>query len=229
MEILAVIPGRKGSKGVINKNIRKINGKPLISYSIEEALKSKFIKKIVVSSDSDEILEIARNLNVETIKRPKHLAEDDSTTIDVIKHVLDSVRDNSNNIPDLIILLQPTSPLRDSNHIDEAITKFLEEKNVDSLVSVCEMDHNPLWSFKIDNGFLSPAFDERLINKRRQDLPLFFLPNGAIFIGKPDKILEKNSFYTEKTMAFLMDKEKSVDIDTEFDFKIVECLLNQKS
>ena len=229
MEILSIIPGRKNSKGVINKNIREINGKPLISYSIEAALNSKLIKKIVVSSDSEKILEIANNYNVQSIKRPKHLSEDESTTIDVIKHALDVVSKENNYFPDIIILLQPTSPLRDSNDIDKAIKIFLNEENADSLVSVCEMNHNPLWSFKIDDNFLLPAFDGKFLKKRRQELPKFFLPNGAIFIGKTKKLIEKNTFYTEKTMAFLMNNEKSLDIDTELDLKLIKCLMNNET
>ena len=246
MDILAIIPGRKGSKGVLNKNIQEINGKPLISYSIEAALNSKFIKRIVVSSDSEKILEIANGYNVEmgknsksakkiknpknieSIKRPEHLSQDDSTTMDVIKHVLDTLNHEKDYFPDIIILLQPTSPLRDFNDIDEAIKIFLDEKNVDSLVSVCKFDHNPLWGFKLNNNILTPAFGEEFLKKRRQELPDLFLPNGAIFIGKTDKIIENNSFYAKKTMAFLMSSEKSLDIDTELDLKIVKCVMNHE-
>lgn len=225
MKILAVIPGRKGSKGIINKNIRKINGKPLISYSIEAALNSKYINKIVVSTDSDEILEIANNYNVQSIKRPDYLAQDDSTTVDVIKQTLDSLKEVNNYFPEILILLQPTSPLRSSDDIDKATKMFLEDDNADSLISVSEFNHNPLWSFKIENNFLSPAFDKDFLNKRRQDLPQLYLPNGAIYIIKTEKLLEKNSFYLEKTKAFLMSEEKSLDIDTELDLKLVKCLM----
>ena len=225
MEIFGIIPGRKGSKGVLNKNIRKINGKPLISYSIEAALESEYIKKVVVSSDSDEILEIAGSYGVESIKRPEHLAQDDSTTVDVVKHVLDVFNESNKYFPEILVLLQPTSPLRDSNDIDEAIKMFLKDGDADALISVSKYNHNPLWSFKIENNFLSPANDEKFLNKRRQELPELFLPNGAIYIIKTRKFLEKNSFVMKKTKAFIMSEEKSMDIDTELDLKLVKCLM----
>jgi len=228
MEILAVIPGRKGSKGVINKNIRKINNKPLISYSIEAALNSKHIKRVVVSSDSEEILEIANSYNVESIERPEYLAQDDSSTIDVIKHVLNVVNQTKDYFPEILMLLQPTSPLRDANDIDSAVKMFLEDDSADSLISVSKFNHNPFWSFKIEDKFLSPAFNEEFLNKRRQELPELFLPNGAIYIIKTSELLEKNSFYVEKTKPFLMSEEKSLDIDTELDLKLVKCLINDK-
>ncbi|MCL2116610.1 MAG: acylneuraminate cytidylyltransferase family protein [Methanobrevibacter sp.] len=225
MEILGIIPGRKGSKGVLNKNIRKINGKPLVSYSIEAALDSKYIKKVVVSSDSDEILEIANSYDVEFIKRPEYLAQDDSTIVDGIKYTLDVFKESNNYFPEILVLLQPTSPLRDSNDIDEAIKMFLEDESTDSLISVSKFNHNPLWSLKIENDFLSPAFKAEFLNKRRQELPDLFLPNGAIYIIKTSKLMEKNSFFLKKTKAFLMNEEKSLDIDTELDLKLVKCLL----
>jgi len=226
MEILAVIPGRKGSKGIINKNIRKINNKPLISYSIEAALKSKYIKRVVVSSDSDEILEIANSYNVESIERPEHLAQDDSTTVDVVKHVLNVFNESNDYFPENLVLLQPTSPLRDSGDIDDAIKMFLEDESVDSLISMSKFNHNPLWTFKIEDNLLSPAFNEEFLNKRRQELPDLFLPNGAIYIIKTKQLIEKNSFYIEKTKPFLMSEEKSLDVDTELDLKLVKCLIN---
>ena len=225
METLAIIPGRKGSKGVINKNIRKINGKPLISYSIEAALNSKYIKKIVVSSDSDEIIEIANSYDVESIERPQYLAQDDSTTIDVIKHILNVLDETDSYFPEILVLLQPTSPLRDSDDIDEAMKMFFECDSADSLISLSKFNHNPMWSFKIEDNFLSPAFDKEFLNKRRQELPELFLPNGAIYIIKTRKFIEKNSFYLEKTKPFLMSEEKSLDIDTELDLKLVKCLI----
>ena len=226
MEILAIIPARKDSKWIINKNIKKINGKPLISYSIEAALNSKHINKVAVSTDSDEILKIADNYNVESIKRPSDLAQDDSTTVDAIKHTLDTLKESDNYSPEVLILLQPTSPLRDSDDIDEAMKMFLEDDDADSIISIAKFTHDPLWSFKIEDDYLSPFFDEEFLNKRRQELPQLYLPNGAIYIIKTEKLLEKNSFILKKSKAYLMTREKSFDIDTELDFKIVNCLMN---
>lgn len=137
---LAIIPARGGSKRLPRKNVLDLCGKPLITWSIEAGLNSKYIDKVVVSSDDDEILEISRKFGAETIKRPDELASDTATTFDAIKHTIDNLEKY-----DYIVLLQPTSPLRDQKHIDEAI-ELLVEKNADAVVSVCEMDHSPLWS-----------------------------------------------------------------------------------
>ena len=137
---LAIIPARGGSKRLPRKNILDLCGKPLISWSIEAALKSKYISKVVVSSDDEEILNISSNFGADIIKRPYELANDTATTFDTVKHTIDNFENY-----DYIVLLQPTSPLRNENQIDEAI-ELLEEKQADAIVSVCEMDHSPLWS-----------------------------------------------------------------------------------
>jgi len=158
---LAIIPARGGSKRLPRKNILDLHGKPLISHSIEAGLNSKYIDKVVVSSDDDEILVISEKFGVNIIKRPDELATDVSTTFDAIKHTINNVEKY-----DYIVLLQPTSPLRDSKHIDEAI-ELLKNKNADAVVSVCEMEHSPLWSNTLDDSLSMKNFlTDEVLNKR---------------------------------------------------------------
>ena len=137
---LAVIPARGGSKRLPGKNILDLCGKPIIAWSIEAGLNSSYIDKVVVSSDDDDILDTAKRFKAEIIKRPKQLASDTASSFDVVKHAIDNLESY-----DYVVLLQPTSPLRNYQHIDKAI-EFLEEKNADSIISVCEVNHSPLWS-----------------------------------------------------------------------------------
>jgi CMP-N,N'-diacetyllegionaminic acid synthase len=217
---LAIIPARCGSKRLPNKNILNLAGKPLIEWSIDAALKSKYIDKVVVSSDDENILKIAKN-KCNVIKRPKELATDTASTNDIIKHVLESLKEKY----DYIILLQPTSPLRNEKHIDEAI-EFLDKKNADAVISVCEMEHSPLWSNTLSDDLSMKNFLKKEALKRSQDLPKFYRINGAIYICKTDKFLEENTlFLKDNIFAYIMDKKYSVDIDDEFDFKFAEFLV----
>ena len=217
---LAIIPARGGSKRLPRKNVLDLCGKPLIAYSIEAGLKSKYVDKVVVSSDDDEILNISKSFRAETIKRPDELASDTATTFDAIKHTIDNFEKY-----DYIILLQPTSPLRNEKHIDEAI-ELLEAKKADSVVSICEMDHSPLWSNTLpEDGNMNNFLRDEVLNKRSQDLEKYYRLNGAIYICKTEKLLEEKSFFLkENIFAYVMDRKSSVDIDEEFDFKIVEVL-----
>ena len=220
---LAIIPARGGSKRLPRKNILDLCGKPLISWSIEAALKSKYISKVVVSSDDEEILNISSNFGADIIKRPYELANDTATTFDAIKHTIENVEKY-----DYIVLLQPTSPLRNENQIDEAI-ELLEEKQADAIVSVCEMDHSPLWSNILpEDGNMRGFLREEILNKRSQDLEKFYRLNGAIYICKTDKLLENKSFFLKDNIfAYIMDKKNSIDIDEEIDFEIAKVLINK--
>lgn len=211
---LAIIPARGGSKRLPRKNILDLCGKPLISWSIEAALKSKYISKVVVSSDDEEILNISSNFGADIIKRPYELANDTATTFDAIKHTIDNLEKY-----DYIILLQPTSPLRNEKHIDEAI-ELLEEKQADAIVSVCEMDHSPLWSNTLPkDGNMNNFLRDEVLNKRSQDLEKYYRVNGAVYICKTDKLLENKSFFLKDNIfAYIMDRKSSIDIDEEIDF-----------
>jgi len=219
---LAIIPARGGSKRLKNKNILPLSEKPLIAYSIEAGLQSKYIDKVVVSSDSSDILEVAQKYGANTIKRPEELASDTASTFDAINHTLQHYQEY-----DYIVLLQATSPLRTYKHIDEAIER-LEKKSADAIVSVCEMDHSPLWSNTLDEDeSLSDFLDESIANKRSQDLEQYYRINGAIYICQREKLLfEKNFFIKEKIYAYKMDKKYSIDIDEAIDFQIAEVLLS---
>ncbi|MCT7461758.1 acylneuraminate cytidylyltransferase family protein [Aliarcobacter cryaerophilus] len=220
---LAIIPARGGSKRLPRKNILDLCGKPLISWSIEAALKSKYISKVVVSSDDEEILNISSNFGADIIKRPYELANDTATTFDAIKHTIDNFKNY-----DYIVLLQPTSPLRNEKHIDEAI-ELLEEKQADAIVSVCEMDHSPLWSNTLPkDGNMNNFLRDEVLNKRSQDLEKYYRVNGAVYICKTDKLLENKSFFLKDNIfAYIMDRKSSIDIDEEIDFEIAKVLINK--
>lgn len=217
---LVVIPARGGSKRLPRKNILNLCGKPLISYSIEAGLKSRYIDTTIVTSDNEEILSIAKQYGAKTIKRPDDLANDTATTFDAIRHTIENVEDY-----DYIVLLQPTSPLRNEKHVDEAI-ELLESKNADAVVSVCEMDHSPLWSNTLpQDGNMTNFLRDEVLNKRSQDLEKYYRLNGAIYICKTDKLLKEKKFMLKESIfAYKMDSESSVDIDEEIDFKIAQSI-----
>jgi len=218
---LAIIPARGGSKRLPRKNVEDLCGKPLIAWSIEAGLKSKYIDKVVVSSDDEEILNTASKFRIDTIKRPDRLASDTATSFDVVKHVL-SISKNY----DYVVLLQPTSPLRNNIHIDKAI-KLLEQKNADAIISVCEMDHSPLWSNTLqEDGALDTFLRDSVLDKRNQELEKYYRLNGAIYICKISKFLSEKSFFLKKNIyAFVMSQEESIDIDTELDLKVAKSLM----
>ena len=223
---LAIIPARGGSKRLPRKNILNLNGKPLISYSIEAGVNSRYINKVVVTSDDNEILNIAKKYPIDTIKRPDELASDTASSFDAIKHTID----NLNEEYEYIVLLQPTSPLRNEKHIDDAI-KFLEQKDADAVISVCEMEHSPLWSNTLpENLDMSNFLRDEIKNKRSQDLPTYYRLNGAIYICKTDILLKEKSFFIkDKIYAYVMDKEYSIDIDEKIDFNFAEMILKEKN
>lgn len=220
---LAIIPARGGSKRLPQKNVLDLGGKPLIAWSIEAALESNYINDVVVSSDNHKILEISEKYGVTTIKRPNELATDTATTFDAIRHTIE----NSEKY-DYIVLLQPTSPLRTNEQIDEAI-ELLKSKSADAVVSVCEMEHSPLWSNTLDEGLSMQKFlKDEVLNKRSQDLEKYYRLNGAIYICKTNKLLEEKSFFLKKKIfAYVMDRESSVDIDEEIDFKMANILISK--
>lgn len=222
---LAIIPARGKSKRLPHKNLLDLCGKPLIAWSIEAGIKSKYIDKLVVSSDDNKILDIANKYNIGAIKRPKKLANDTATTFDVIKHTIDKLESY-----EYIVLLQPTSPLRNYKHIDESI-KLLEQKNADAIISVCEMEHSPLWCNTLDKDRVMDNFlSEEIANKRSQDLEKYFRLNGAIYICRTDKLLKQKSFFLKQnTYAYLMNRESSVDIDYEIDLKFANFLASKSS
>lgn len=219
---LAIIPARGGSKRLPRKNILELSGKPLIVWSIEAGLQSKYIDKVVVTSDDDAILQIAKKSGATPLQRPKELASDTATTFDALKHVIETLEQY-----DYVVLLQPTSPLRSVKHIDEAI-ELLYSKNADAVVSVCEMEHSPLWSNTLpeDRAMFHFVRDE-VKNKRSQDLETYYRINGAIYICDIKKLLEEKTFFLKESIfAYTMERKNSIDIDEEMDLKFAEVLLS---
>jgi len=225
-KIIGIIPARGGSKGIRKKNIVDLAGKPLIAYTIEQAKGSKYIDKIIVTTDDEEIADISRSLGAEVpFSRPKALATDEAKGIDVVLHAITWFDSNEESF-DIVMMLQPTSPLRLSEDIDKAI-EVLFLKNAMAIVSVCKSEHHPLWSNTLPEdsnmkNFINPEY----MNKNRQELPVFYRLNGAIYLSFCNYIKDRKSFYGENTFAYIMPDERSIDIDNMLDFKLAELLLN---
>jgi len=229
-EILAIIPARGGSKGIPNKNLAALCGLPLIQYTIDAAKESSFVSRIILSSDDETIINYCKEKIEVPFVRPECIARDDSAMIDVIKHALDFLKDKENYFPDYVLLLQPTSPLRTKQHIDESL-KLLVASDADSIVSVVSVPHNftPTSIMEFDGKYLKhhSELDER--NIIRQKKPQFFGRNGpAILAFKCSSFIEKKSMYGDKILPYLMKKEESIDIDDFFDFRIAEHLLTKR-
>ncbi len=225
-KFLAIIPARGGSKGIPNKNIMDICGKPLIAYTIEAGKKSKYVDEILVSTDSDSIKGVAELYGAKVpFLRPEELSSDTAKSIDVVLHAIDFYKNNNMNF-DYIVLLQPTSPLRTFEQLDEAIEKLIDS-NRNSLISVCEADENPVIMRTIQDGKLREVISFGGTNLRRQDLPTFYIFNGALYINSNDMLVHERKFVDENTIPYVMDQESSVDIDTMLDAKLVEVIIKE--
>lgn len=222
-KVLAIIPARGGSKGVPRKNIREVAGKPLIAWTILQARKSLYIDRLVVSTDDEEIAEVARQWGCEVpFLRPAHLAKDDTPGIDPVLHALDSLPGY-----DYVVLLQPTSPLRSHADIDGCI-ELCAGRTACSCVSVTQPEKSPYWMFTIDGGGkMQWLFESDKMITRRQDLPPVYALNGAVYVAATESVVESRSFVTEGTVPYLMSKGSSVDIDTEADLLLAEILLQK--
>jgi CMP-N-acetylneuraminic acid synthetase len=226
-EIIALIPARGGSKGFPRKNIAMLSGKPLISYSIQSAQKANLVSRVIVSTEDAEIAEVSRRYDSEVMDRPVELAQDDTPTMSVIIWVLNQL-ETEGYFADAIVLLQPTTPLRTSQDIDAAIQLYTES-DCQSVVSICRMEHSPYWSFKVENGFMKPLLGKKYLSMRRQSLPKIYLPNGALFISSPKVLYRIKSFYTPRTVPYIMPSERSIDIDSEKDLWLAETILQNSS
>lgn len=230
MKILCTICARGGSKGVINKNIRLIEGKPLIAYSIEQAKQSKLFEHIVISTDSDEIAEVAKKYGAEVFfKRPAHLAEDTSPKIPVIRHAFESSEAHYKEKFDVLVDLDATSPLRTYHDIIEAFNMFKHE-GADNLITAMPSRKSPYFNIVeiSPEGKINRSKPLPQAVTRRQDAPQCYDLNASIYIWKRDILLTQNTLYLDKTALYVMPEERSFDIDTETDFKIVECLLKER-
>ncbi len=224
---IAIITARGGSKRLPNKNILELNGKPLIAWTIEAALKSDFVDDVYVSTDSIRIKEISEQFGAcVPYIRPEFLSNDTASSVDVVEHMLNYLQKERNIIFDNFVLLQPTSPLRTSSDLDAAFELF-NMKNANAVISVTETEHSPLWSNVLDDTLsLDNFISESVLGKRSQDLPKYYRLNGAIYICKVDEFLrEKNFFISNKKFASVMLPEHSVDIDTKLDFLVADFLM----
>ncbi len=226
-KILAIIPARGGSKGIPKKNIINIAGKPLIAWTIESAKKSRFINRIVVSSDSTEILSVAEKYGSEIIKRPAKFANDKISAAAAVPHTLEYLKKKEKYVPDIIVFLQPTSPLRTAKDIDDAL-KFFFEKKAGTVISVTEGDNKALKSFFIEKGIMRGIVNDEFPFTNRQALPKIYMPNGAIYIISEKEFQKEKRLFSKKTFAFIMPPERSIDLDVKEDIPVLEKLLKKK-
>lgn len=218
--ILALIPARAGSKGIKNKNLVLLDNKPLIYHTIQAAKNSKYINKIVVSSDGDSILKYANEQNVETLQRPKELALDNTKSHEVVMHAIKNYMQF-----DTIILLQPTSPFRNSYDIDNAFKIFLDS-NANALISVTEYDNKILKAFIVnENNELKGICNDEFPFMLRQELPKTYMSNGAIYIIKRDLFINNPTFLPSNTSFYVMDEKSSIDIDTQKDLEFAKNII----
>lgn len=225
MRRIAIIPARSGSKGLKDKNIIDLCGKPLIAYSIEAALETGLFDHVIVSTDSEHYAEIAQHYGAEVMMRGEALSNDKATTFMVLEDILKNRLQES---IDYFVLLQPTSPLRTSKHITEAIEKFESKiEYFDFLVSMKEAEHAKVLVNPIDDDESLKYFDTDFSNYRRQGYK-DYSPNGAIFIAKPDSYLEQKHFFGAKALSYIMSAEDSVDIDGALDLIIAKSIIFQK-
>lgn len=225
MNKIAIIPARSGSKGLANKNVLMLLDKPIIAYTIEAAIQSNCFSKVIVSTDSLEYKEIAEKYGAEVIMRGENLSNDTATSYMVIEDILQKDLGTEYNY---FMLLQPTSPFRNYQHIRESIEKF--EKNIESfdfLVSMTEATKNSTLIKQIEEDGSLKNYDLDFSNYKRQNYKEYY-PNGAIFIGKNKEYLEKKHFFGERSLAYFMTKEDSVDIDDKLDFEFAILLMNMK-
>lgn len=224
--ILAIVPARGGSKGVKKKNIKLLNGIPLIGHTLLESKKSKYIDRLIVSTDDMEIAEISEKYGGEIpCLRPYDLALDTSLTVDVVMHMLQFLHEKENYKSDYICLLQCTSPFRTYEDIDKSFEKLISSE-FDGIISVCEAEVNPYWTNVFEGSKLKYFLQDGKGYTRRQDLPKIYRCNGAIYIIKTDVFIKNKSFETDNITGYIMTSENSIDIDTELDFKIAEILKN---
>ena len=218
-KISALIPARSGSKGVTQKNLKVINGKPLIQWTIEAAVDSGVFSRIVVSTNDKEVLELAEGLNVCTLVRPDEFATDTAKSSHVLRHFLDENPEITN-----LAYLQPTSPLRTSAHISDAVHQFFHLK-MDCLISVTEVTQYPEFMYSLSpKGLL--ISEQEMHEIRGQDIPVRVLANGAMYIAKTDILKNNNYIFAHcKAYAFPMAAEESIDLDTPVDFLIAEQMM----
>lgn len=224
--MLAIIPARGGSKGIPGKNIRLLHEKPLIAYTIEAAKNARCISDVYVTTDSLEIAEVSRKYGAQVpFLRPASLASDNASAVDVYLHAVDFINKNSINIIQKFIVLLPTAPLRNAKDIDTAYNLFVEKKAT-TLISVKEAETPLSWYVNVDRGgyLKNITLDDNTNMLNRQVNHKYFVPNGAIYILDFETLKRERSYYTDNTVAYVMPRERSIDIDDPLDFEIASFL-----
>ena len=224
---LAIIPARGGSKGLPGKNTKELCGKPLIAWSIEAGLKSKYLDKVVVSTDYQSIADIAKEYGASVpFLRPDYLASDTATSFDAVKHTIDYYKNELNKEFDYIVLLEPTSPLREVDDIDNMIEKILTmEDRFDSIVSIGEVHEHPSIMKKIINHTLIQYWKDLEMTTRRQDNDIAFFPYGVAYIVKKNIFLSEKTFYTKRNTFFEVKRYQCYEIDDIYDFLAIENIM----
>ena len=223
MRVLALVVARAGSKRVPGKNKRFLNGKPLITHSINHAFSSMYVKHIAVSSDDEQILKIAHDEGCISIPRPKELAEDKSQTIDAVLHALDYMKDLGQEY-DVVVLLQPTVPFRPDGLIDKALS-IMSSGDCDSVISHMLVDYfHPNRMKKIENGLVVPYCESEILNVARNELPKAYYRDGSIYVTLVSTLVSSHSFIGEKCKPLVVSSEDFVNIDTERDWLLAEVI-----
>lgn len=230
MSSLAIIPARSGSKGLVDKNIRLLNGEPLIFWSIRAALDAGVFDEVMVSTDSEQYAEIARDAGASVpFLRPDALATDTAKALDVYEHVLAAYDERGQAFDDFGVLL-PTTPLRTAQHLRESYDRLHGTSNCRGVVSVVPMEHPIEWANTLPEDLNMDGFlPESVQRGNRQDFKQRYRPNGAIYAAQVDYFREIGGFYGPQTFAYIMKGRDSIDIDTEFDFRLAEWLLKERN
>ncbi|MGL2994913.1 cytidylyltransferase domain-containing protein [Flavobacterium sp. TSSA_36] len=225
MRILAIIPARGGSKGVPGKNTKLLGGKPLIVHASDCAKQSKYEMDIVVSTDSEEIKKCCIDNNIKYVDRPSEFAKDDSSVIPVIHHVLEKMNSNY----DLIVLLQPTSPFRKSEQLDQIITFFKKDINLEGVISVVPVeDNHPARMYSLNSDFgMKPFLSSKEETVRRQDLNPVYLRNGCFYVVKTESFLAQNTVMPSQKKGYIMDSKYHVNIDNPRDFMLASLIYEE--
>lgn len=221
--VLAVIPARGGSKGILRKNIRPVGGKPLLAYTVGAGRQSRYIDLLIVSTEDAEIASVSTELGVAVLPRPVDLAQDETPGVMPVLHAVASYPEY-----DYVVLLQPTSPLRETEDIDGAL-ELCERMGVPACVSVCEAQENPFSFFKVGEHNTLSRFISGEAPKRRQDLPKLYLINGAVYVADSSWLRQTRSLVTDETVAYMMPYDRSLDIDTEDDLRFFEFVCQSKN
>ncbi|MDO8470757.1 MAG: acylneuraminate cytidylyltransferase family protein [bacterium] len=222
--VVGLIPARGGSKGILDKNIRLVAGKPLIAYTIEAAQKSRYISKLILSTDSQKIANVAKRSGLETdALRPAHLATDRAKTLDVVRYELGRLQKKLQRPIDFVVLLQPTAPLRTAKDIDEACAMFLKNKKNNSLVSVCDVGGmHPKVMYVKRGDHLVPFLETGGRAMRRQNFEAVYARNGALYLFTPKQATQGDWVISKRPLMYLMPRERSVNIDESLDLEIAE-------